>query len=236
MILVKNKLKRLKRDNEDDMLHYLKYSHLDDIPEENYIPDIRKYKSIATQFPDIKNKMTQTIKRETEDKETDTYDDLNEIIGDYILMMNSKRYDKNELMAEAHTQPIPKRERQMSSGSSSDSEGPLSRNIKRGFRLAEFAMNSAIVGANVTMAVADAIGNVADTVIDLTTGNQNNEDDEDEDEDEVVSVHSSDPVSVSSGYSPQTVLSSSASSIPMPTSPQSSKASSASSSKDKPVL
>ena len=122
----------------------------------------------------------------------------------------------------------------MSSGSSSDSEGPLSRNIKRGFRLAEFAMNSAIVGANVTMAVADAIGNVADTVIDLTTGNQNNEDDEDEDE--VVSVHSSDPVSVSSGYSPQTVLSSSASSIPMPTSPQSSKASSASSSKDKPVL
>ena len=124
----------------------------------------------------------------------------------------------------------------MSSGSSSDSEGPLSRNIKRGFRLAEFAMNSAIVGANVTMAVADAIGNVADTVIDLTTGNQNNEDDEDEDEDEVVSVHSSDPVSVSSGYSPQTVLSSSASSIPMPTSPQSSKASFASSSKDKPVI
>ena len=37
MILVKNRLKKIKRDNEDDMLHYLKYSHLDDIPEEDLI-------------------------------------------------------------------------------------------------------------------------------------------------------------------------------------------------------
>ena len=55
MILVKNKLKRLKKDNEDEMLYHLKYSHLDNIPdEEDFIPDIRTYKNIATQFPDIK--------------------------------------------------------------------------------------------------------------------------------------------------------------------------------------
>lgn len=55
MILVKNKLKRLKRDNEDDMLYHLKYSHLNNIPdEEDFIPDNRTYKNKATQFPNIK--------------------------------------------------------------------------------------------------------------------------------------------------------------------------------------
>ena len=44
-----------------------------------------------------------------------------------------------------------------SSNSSNNSEGFLSRNARRGFRLAEFALNTAITGANLTMALSDAL-------------------------------------------------------------------------------
>ena len=88
MILVKNKLKRLKRDNEDDasseasrakrdMLHYMKYSHLGNIPENDFIIDIKEYKNKATQHPDIRNRSTQTHRME--DKATDTLDDFEKI-------------------------------------------------------------------------------------------------------------------------------------------------------------
>ena len=76
MILVKNRLKRLKKDTDDNMLHYLKFSHLDardeprvlrdNVTENNFdfIPNIRTYKNIATQFPDIRNRSTQTTHME----------------------------------------------------------------------------------------------------------------------------------------------------------------------------
>ena len=96
MLLVKNKLKKVKRDNEDDMLHYLKYSHLDNIPEEDDIPIIREYRSIATQFPDIKNRSTQTYQKQMEDKETDTYDDFHKIDYKYVLMGKSNRLKSEE--------------------------------------------------------------------------------------------------------------------------------------------
>ena len=229
MILVKNRLKKLKKDKDDEMLNYLKHSHLDNILEDDFILDDTEFENKATQIPEKENKSTQTNKKETEDKGVDTYDELNKIIGEYVLYMDSKKHDNNELMAEAYTQPIQRRERQISSSSSSDREGALSRNLRRRFRLAEFAMNSAVTGANLTMAVANAVGNLADIIVDLTAPNPHSEDEEEDDEkDEVISVHSSPPISISSVGAPETVHSSSApgSSVPMPTSPQSSRSSS----------
>ena len=107
MILVKNKLKRLKTDKwddavassrqrRDDMLHYLKHSHLDNIPEDNIIVVSKEYKDKATQFPNIKNKSTQTYNKEMEDKATDTMDDLNKIDYKYKLEGDSKRVKSDE--------------------------------------------------------------------------------------------------------------------------------------------
>ena len=80
MILSKNRLKKLKKTIEnDDMLNYLKYSHLD-TPNKN----INKYfEDKSTQFPETQNKSTQTT--DTAEKGVDTYDDLNVTIGDYVL-------------------------------------------------------------------------------------------------------------------------------------------------------
>ena len=86
MILTKNRLKKIKRVEDDDMLHYLKYSHLEPIKEDN----ILKYDK-ATQYPDIRNNFTQTQLIQTNDKETDTYDDLNK-------MDRNARYILNRVM------------------------------------------------------------------------------------------------------------------------------------------
>ena len=68
--MTKNKLKKIKKKAEDDdMLHYLKYSHLEPIKEDN----ILQYDK-ATQYPDIRNNFTQTKPIQISDKETDTYD------------------------------------------------------------------------------------------------------------------------------------------------------------------
>ena len=74
MILTKNRLKKIKRVEDDDMLNYLKYSHLEPIKEDN----ILQYDK-ATQYPDIRNNFTQTKPIQISDKETDTYDDLNKM-------------------------------------------------------------------------------------------------------------------------------------------------------------
>ena len=77
MILVKNKLKKVRhRYDDDEYLNYLKYSHLE--------PKITKGRMIevsdkATQEPDILNNFSQTISKDMEDKETDTYDDFEKI-------------------------------------------------------------------------------------------------------------------------------------------------------------
>ena len=91
MILVKkNKLKNVKKKYDDDeYLNYLKYSHLE--------PTITKSRMVevsdkATQEPDILNIFSQTISKDMVDKETDTYDELNKIIGDYILKNEFKEF------------------------------------------------------------------------------------------------------------------------------------------------
>ena len=241
MILVKNKLKRKKviDDDDNEYLDYLKYSHLQ--PTYNNIKIETSDKT--TQFPDIRNNFTQTINKE--DKGVDTGNDLNTIVGDYILHLGSKNFDRNEKMVQATAEMLKgsKSKSPPSSSSSNDgsedpsrrsrdSEGFLSRNARRGFRLAEFALNTAITGANLTMALSDAL-------VDLTSAPHQSSEEEPVNNPEVISVASSPPQTINSSSSdveeipPLIQISSSSSSrptpssIPAPTSPQSSRASSA---------
>ena len=87
MILTRNRLKKLKKVEDDDMLNYLKYSHLEPVKEDNILKVDE-----ATQYPDIRNNFTQTKPMQISDKETDTYDDLNKMDRNarYIL----KGYEK----------------------------------------------------------------------------------------------------------------------------------------------
>ena len=105
--------------------------------------------------------------------------------------------------------------------SDEDKEGFVSRNVRRGFRLAEFALNASLMGANATMAVADTISDM------ITAPHQSSEEEEQQNNQEVISVNSSHPETINSSSSPDVVeISSSSSSrhtptsIPAPTSPQ----------------
>ena len=176
MFLVKNKLKKVKKKYEDDeYLNYLKYSHLE--PKNISKSRMVEVSDKATQEPDILNNFSQTIKKDMADKETDTYDELNKIIGNYILMMNSKNFksrepSRAEKMTMAFTQMIEPRERQKSSSSSSsDSSGFLG----KGFRLAEMAGNAVITTFNVA-------SDLADFLVDATAPRQQNSDEEVEEE------------------------------------------------------
>ena len=63
MILTKNRLKKIKKVEDDDMLHYLKYSHLEPVKEDYIFKDDK-----ATQYPDIRKQFytnsTNTNKRQ----------------------------------------------------------------------------------------------------------------------------------------------------------------------------
>ena len=220
MILTKNRLKKIKRLEDDDMLHYLKYSHLEPIKEDN---TLRVDK--ATQYPDIRNNFTQTKPIQISDKETDTYDDLNKMDRNarYILTGYEKGF-KNDKQTQVNSHLVKEYEpKTPPSSSDEDKEGFVSRNVRRGFRLAEFALNTSIMGANLTMAVADTIGDM------ITAPHQSSEEEEQQNNQEVISVHSSHPETINSSSSPDVIQISSSSSsrnapssIPAPTSPQSS--------------
>ena len=79
------------------------------------------------------------------------------------------------------------------SSSDEDKEGFVSRNVRRGFRLAEFALNTSILGANLTIAVSDAIGDMIAAPHQSEEEQQNNP--------EVISVHSSPPQTINSSSS-----------------------------------
>ena len=217
MILTKNRLKKIKRVEDDDMLHYLKYSHLEPIKEDNIFKDDK-----ATQYPDIRNNFTQTKPIQISDKETDTYDDLNKMDRNarYILTGYEKEY-KNDKQTQVNSYLVREYEpKTPPSSSDEDKEGFVSRNVRRGFRMAEFALNTSIMGANLTMAVAD-------TISDMITAPHQSSEEEQQNNQEVISVHSSLPETINSSSSPDVVeISSSSSSrhtptsIPAPTSPQ----------------
>ena len=212
MILTKNRLKKIKRVEDDDMLNYLKYSHLEPIKEDNIFKDDK-----ATQYPDIRNNFTQTHPIQISDKETDTYDDLNKMDRNarYILTGYNKGF-KNDKQTQVNSYLIREYEpKTPPSSSDEDKEGFVSRNVRRGFRLAEFALNASLMGANATMAVAD-------TISDMITAPHQSSEEEQQNTQEVISVHSSPPETVNSSSSHDVVeiSSSSSSRIPAPTSPQ----------------
>ena len=211
------------------MLHYLKYSHLEPVKEDNILRVDK-----ATQYPDIRNNFTQTQLIQTSDKETDTYDDLNKMDRNarYIL----KGYDKglkNDKQTQVNSYLIREYEpKTPPSSSDEDKEGFVSRNVRRGFRMAEFALNASIMGANLTMAVSDAIG-------DMITAPHQSSEEEQQNNTEVITVNSSPPNSNVEEVPPLIEISSTsssrqtASSMPMPTSPQPSTPASSSASSAK---
>ena len=238
MILTKNRLKKIKRVEDDDMLNYLKYSHLEPVKEDSIL-QVDK----ATQYPDIRNNFTQTKPIQISDKETDTYDDLNKMDRNarYILTGYDKGF-KNDKQTQVNSYLVREYEpKTPPSSSDEDKEGFVSRNVRRGFRMAEFALNASLMGANATIAVADTISDM------ITAPHQSSEEEEQQNNQEVISVNSSQPSgsegsldpsqpeTINSSSSPDVVeISSSSSSrhtptsIPAPTSPQpSSPASSA---------
>ena len=212
MFLTKNRLKKIKKVEDDDMLNYLKYSHLEPIKEDNILKVDK-----ATQYPDIRNNFTQTKPIQISDKETDTYDDLNKMDRNarYILKGFDKGF-KNDKQTQVNSYLVREYEpKTPPSSSDEDKDGFVSRNVRRGFRLAEFALNASLMGANATIAVAD-------TISDMITAPHQSSEEEQQNNQEVISVHSSPPETVNSSSSHDVVeiSSSSSSRIPAPTSPQ----------------
>ena len=156
MLLVRNKLKRLKKtiDDDDEYLNYLKYSHLDIFkkPRIDKEDDTEKNETHNFQLANIETK-----KIHTANKGVDTGDDLYKVIPPYVSLMYSEDFDRNEKMVQVWTrmlnENLPPSPPSSSSSSSSSNKGSnksfTTKNIGRGFRLAEFALNTAITGANV---------------------------------------------------------------------------------------
>ena len=250
MLLVKNNLKKKRTiddDNDNEYLNYLKFSHLQSSSKPKSF-DIET--SIASpEARVLRVKATQTIN--TSDKGVDTGNDFDEVIPPYASLMYSEDFDRNEKMVQVWTKMFkqnltpPPSSSSSSSSSSNNGHGFMSKTARRGFRLAEFAPNTAITGANLTMAVSDAL-------VDLTSAPHQSSEEEHEvsysirepvNNPEVISVNSSPPETINSSSSgvevvpPVIEISSSGSgsrnspapsSIPAPTSPQpSSPASSA---------
>ena len=198
------------------MLNYLKYSHLEPIKEN----DMNKVDK-ARQYPDLRNRFTQIQPIQISDKETESYDDLNKMDRNarYILkekglkIKSDKQTQVNSYLTREYEPKTPP------SSSDEGGESFLSSSVKTGFRIAEFALNASIVGANLTMAVSDAIS-------DLITAPHQSSEEEQQNNPEVISAHSSPPQTINSSSSDVIEISSSSSSrhapssIPAPTSPQ----------------
>ena len=145
MILTKNRLKRIKKKiDDDDMLNYLKYSHLDTSkkPRINKEDDTENNETHNLQLAIIEPK-----KIETANKGVDTGDDFEKIVPPYVSLMYSEDFDRNEKMVQVWTrmfkQNLTPPPSSSSSSSSNNSEGFMSKTARRGFRLAEFALNTA---------------------------------------------------------------------------------------------
>ena len=223
MFLTRNKLKKIKKPiDDDDMLNYLKYAHI------NHNKSLDKN---GLEFDMMKryNKSTQTDNKEMEDKQIGVGEDelTDEFIKSYILNMksgnfSSKEPSRLEKETQANAIPIGRNNSPPTSDDNDDGEGFIGRNARRGFRLAEFAFNASMTGINIADAVIDMITSAPHHSSDEEVAQPNTQ------QEEAISVHSSPAISVNS--SPLISVNSSpssASTVPIPTSPQSSKASSA---------
>ena len=190
MILVKNKLKKIKNTIDDEeMLNYLKYSHLEPIREDDVLKIDTSNKS--TQAPDIMNNFSQTDKKVMMDKETDTYDELNKIEPPYYLTMTSrniksKEASRAEKMAQVWATTVEQHTPPTSNSEDDDDEGLMSRNLDRGLRVAQLTGSAMLTALNITDTVASAILNpVISGAMDYLLTNpstEQNEDEQNEDE------------------------------------------------------
>ena len=185
MILVKNKLKKIKNTIDDeDMLNYLKYSHLEPIREDDVLKINTSNK--ATQAPDIMNNFSQTDKKDMVDKETDTYDELNKIEPPYFSTMTSAKFKSKEpsraekmaqiwtTTVEQHTPPSSHNE------SDDDDEGLMSRNLNRGLRVAQLTGSAMLTALNIADTIAQTtlnpvIGGAIDYFLTNPSTEQNEE-------------------------------------------------------------
>ena len=200
MILTKNKLKKIrKRIDDDDMLNYLKYSHLEPIREDDML--WTKISDKATQFPDIMNNFTQTDKKVMVDKETDTYDELNkmDINAKYVLEGLDKSF-KNDKQTQVNSLLVKEHEPKTPPSSNSEDEGFMSRNVDRGLRMAQLTGSAMLTALNLADTVGSAVlSPVIDSALDYLMSNPSNEN---EDEEEVEEVE--EEVPTGSGDVPQT--------------------------------
>jgi len=161
MILVKKKLKKIKNTIDDEeMLNYLKYSHLDTSKKTRIDLDTSNKTRIDKEDDiQLNNNLElaniEPKKVHTANKGVDTGNDFDEVIPPYVSFMHSEDFDRNEKMVQVWTKmfkenltPSPPSSRR-SSSSSSGSEGFPSKTTRMGFRLAEFALNTAIATTNV---------------------------------------------------------------------------------------
>ena len=190
MFLTKNRLKKPRKTIEDDeMLYYLKFSHFDD---DIIGKDLMHDK--ATQFPEMMNKSTQTKGKETSEKGVDTYDELNKIVGDYILQGNNKSINKNDKMVQVNTYKI---HSPPSSKSGDDGDDFVSRNIERGFRLAQLSGSAMLTAMNIADTVGSAVlSPVIDSALDYLLTNPSTEQNEDEEVEEATVPSGSDDTSI----------------------------------------
>ena len=202
MILTKNRLKKIRKriDDDDDMLYYLKYSHLEPIREDDIL-GIDK----ATQYPDKMNNFTQTDKKDMKDKETDTYDELNTIDPPYYLTLasnnfKSKEPSRAEKIAQVWATTVEKKT--PPSSDSQDEDGFMSRNLDRGLRMAQMTGSAMLQALNIADTVGSAVlSPVIDSALDYLLSNPSNEYEDEEVEEEV----EEDEVPTGSGDVPQVI-------------------------------
>ena len=189
MILTKNRLKKNKFKDDDDMLYQLKFSHLEPIKEDKVLKI--KTSDRGTQAPDIMNNFSQTDKKIMVDKETDTYDDLNKIEQPYYLTstlsgFKSKEPSRAEKMAQVWTTTLEKKTPPSSNNGSDDDEGFMSRNIDRGLRMAQLTGNAMLTAFNLADTVGSAVlSPVINSALDLVMDNPSDENEDENDEENV---------------------------------------------------
>ena len=185
MILTKNRLKKNKFKDDDDMLYQLKFSHLEPIKEDNVLKI--KTSDRGTQAPDIMNNLSQTDKKVMVDKETDTYDDLNIIEPPYYLTstlsgFKSKEPSRAEKMAQVWSTTL---EKKTPPSSNSEDDNFMSRNIDRGLRMAQLTGSAMLTAFNLADTVGSAVlSPVINSTLDLVMNNPSDENEDEENDEE----------------------------------------------------
>ena len=187
MILTKNRLKKIRFKDDDEMLYYLKYSHLEPIREDDILGIETSDK--MTQAPERMENFAQTNNKVMVDKETDTFDELDKIEPPYYLTLDSKNYkskepSRAEKMAEVWSKTVD-RNSPPTSNSEDDDEGSFSRNLGRGLRIAQLTGSAMLTALNIADNVGSAVlSPVIGSAIDYAMSSPTNEDEEEAEEPE----------------------------------------------------